>query len=101
MELEAIFTFFDMVEHGEHPNQFCFSAAIQACSNVKYASIGLGHSFADGWQWFCRIFAVLHVLVLDRNKFAIEGYFGLSADLVVGVLVFALFCKLLPDCFLS
>ncbi|KAL3521624.1 hypothetical protein ACH5RR_019773 [Cinchona calisaya] len=41
MELQAIFTFFDMIECGEHPNQFCFSAAIQACSNVEYAWIGM------------------------------------------------------------
>lgn len=41
MELEAVFTFFDMIECGEHPNQFCFSAAIQACSNVEHAWIGL------------------------------------------------------------
>ncbi|CAK9187737.1 unnamed protein product [Ilex paraguariensis] len=41
MELEAIFTFFDMVQSGEYPNQFCFSAAIQACSNVDNAWIGI------------------------------------------------------------
>lgn len=41
MELEAVLTFFDMVEAGEYPNQFCFSATIQACSNHDYAWIGL------------------------------------------------------------
>ena len=69
MELEAIFTFFDMVEHGEHPNQFCFSAAIQACSNVKYASIGL----------------VIFGIVIK------SGYFG--SDVCVGCALIDLFSK--------
>lgn len=38
---EAISLFFEMVEFGEQPNQFCFSAAIRACSNREYARIGL------------------------------------------------------------
>ncbi|XP_042031427.1 pentatricopeptide repeat-containing protein At3g49170, chloroplastic-like [Salvia splendens] len=38
---EAIALFFEMVEFGERPNQFCFSAAIRACSNREYAGIGL------------------------------------------------------------
>lgn len=41
MELEAILTFIQMVECGEHPNQFCFSAALRACSKAEYAGIGL------------------------------------------------------------
>nr|GMD49649.1 pentatricopeptide repeat-containing protein At3g49170, chloroplastic [Ipomoea batatas] len=41
MEMEAVSTFFRMVEFGERPNQFCFSAAIKACCNAKYAWIGL------------------------------------------------------------
>lgn len=41
MELEAVSTFFRMVEFGEYPNQFCFSAAIKACCNATYAWIGL------------------------------------------------------------
>lgn len=38
---EAIQLFFEMVKFGEVPNQFCFSAAIRACSNRAYARIGL------------------------------------------------------------
>ncbi|XP_055816923.1 pentatricopeptide repeat-containing protein At3g49170, chloroplastic-like isoform X2 [Solanum dulcamara] len=41
MELESVFTFFDMVEFGEYPNQFCFSAVIQACCSVELGCIGL------------------------------------------------------------
>lgn len=40
MELEAVLTFFGMVESGEYPNQFCYSSVVQACSNVEYAWIG-------------------------------------------------------------
>ncbi|XP_059629073.1 pentatricopeptide repeat-containing protein At3g49170, chloroplastic-like [Cornus florida] len=40
MNSKAISTFFEMLEFGENPNQFCFSAVIQACSNVNNASIG-------------------------------------------------------------
>ncbi|XP_009760813.1 pentatricopeptide repeat-containing protein At3g49170, chloroplastic [Nicotiana sylvestris] len=41
MELEAVLTFFDMVEFGEYPNQFCFSAVIQACCSGEFGWIGL------------------------------------------------------------
>lgn len=41
LNFEAISLFFEMVEFGERPNQFCFSAAIRACSNREYARIGL------------------------------------------------------------
>lgn len=41
LNLEAILLFFEMVEFGERPNQFCFSAAIRACSNLEYARNGL------------------------------------------------------------
>lgn len=41
MEKEAVLTFFDMVKSGEYPNQFCFSAVVQACSNYEYAWIGV------------------------------------------------------------
>ncbi|KAI3458022.1 hypothetical protein Pfo_014685 [Paulownia fortunei] len=41
LNLEAILMFFEMVEFGEWPNEFCFSAAIRACSNREYARIGL------------------------------------------------------------
>nr|XP_016465387.1 PREDICTED: pentatricopeptide repeat-containing protein At3g49170, chloroplastic-like [Nicotiana tabacum] len=41
MELEAVVTFFDMVEFGEYPNQFCFSAVIQACCSGVFGWIGL------------------------------------------------------------
>lgn len=41
MELESVFTFFDMVEFGEYPNQFCFSAVIQACCSKELGWIGL------------------------------------------------------------
>lgn len=38
---EAVLKFVKMVQFGEYPNQFCFSAAMQACSNREYASMGL------------------------------------------------------------
>ncbi|KAK6135197.1 hypothetical protein DH2020_031042 [Rehmannia glutinosa] len=41
LNLEAVLIFFEMVEFGEWPNEFCFSAAIRACSNREYARIGL------------------------------------------------------------
>ncbi|KAL0299667.1 UNVERIFIED_CONTAM: Pentatricopeptide repeat-containing protein, chloroplastic [Sesamum radiatum] len=41
LNFEAIFLFCDMLEFGEWPNEFCFSAAIRACSNREYARIGL------------------------------------------------------------
>ncbi|KAJ8529411.1 hypothetical protein K7X08_036246 [Anisodus acutangulus] len=41
MELEAVFTFLEMVEFGEYPNQFCFSAMIQACCSGELGWIGL------------------------------------------------------------
>ncbi|KAH0731488.1 hypothetical protein KY289_002676 [Solanum tuberosum] len=41
MELESVFTFFDMVEFGEYPNQFCFSAVIQACCSAELGWVGL------------------------------------------------------------
>nr|XP_043634026.1 pentatricopeptide repeat-containing protein At3g49170, chloroplastic [Erigeron canadensis] len=34
MESQALLTFVDMLSHGHHPNQFCFSAAIHASSNA-------------------------------------------------------------------
>ncbi|XP_010276946.1 PREDICTED: pentatricopeptide repeat-containing protein At3g49170, chloroplastic [Nelumbo nucifera] len=39
-EREAIATFYEMLESGHHPNQFCFSSVIQACSNAENAWIG-------------------------------------------------------------
>lgn len=39
--LEAILVFVEMLEFGEWPNEFCFSAAIRACSNREYARVGL------------------------------------------------------------
>ncbi|KAL2556230.1 Pentatricopeptide repeat-containing protein [Forsythia ovata] len=41
LNLQAVLTFFEMVELGEYPNEFCFSAMIQACSNKEYAGVGL------------------------------------------------------------
>ncbi|KAL0400615.1 UNVERIFIED_CONTAM: Pentatricopeptide repeat-containing protein, chloroplastic [Sesamum latifolium] len=41
LNLEAIILFCEMLEFGEWPNEFCFSAAIRACSNREYARIGL------------------------------------------------------------
>ncbi|CAA0824672.1 Pentatricopeptide repeat-containing protein -chloroplastic [Striga hermonthica] len=38
---QAIAMFLEMVELGERPNEFCFSAAIRACSNRKFAAVGL------------------------------------------------------------
>ncbi|XP_073276656.1 pentatricopeptide repeat-containing protein At3g49170, chloroplastic [Primulina huaijiensis] len=38
---EAVQKFVEMVQFGEYPNQFCFSAALQACSNREYALMGL------------------------------------------------------------
>ncbi|KAI3696570.1 hypothetical protein L6452_28944 [Arctium lappa] len=40
MESQALLTFVEMLRHGEHPNQFCFSAVIQACCNGDKAWIG-------------------------------------------------------------
>ncbi|XP_071706969.1 pentatricopeptide repeat-containing protein At3g49170, chloroplastic [Rutidosis leptorrhynchoides] len=40
MESQALLTFVEMLRHGEFPNQFCFSAAIQACCNRDYAWFG-------------------------------------------------------------
>ena len=40
MEMRAVAAFWDMVECREYPNQFCFSAVIQACSNAENAWIG-------------------------------------------------------------
>ncbi|GMP24431.1 hypothetical protein CsSME_00001700 [Camellia sinensis var. sinensis] len=40
MQSQSISTFFDMLEFGEYPNQFCLAAVIQACSNSKNAWIG-------------------------------------------------------------
>ncbi|KAF8413318.1 hypothetical protein HHK36_001296 [Tetracentron sinense] len=39
-ESEAIATFYEMLESGQYPNQFCFAAVIRACSNAKNAWIG-------------------------------------------------------------
>ncbi|XP_068666625.1 pentatricopeptide repeat-containing protein At3g49170, chloroplastic [Aristolochia californica] len=39
-EFVAITAFYDMLESGEYPNQYCYSSVIQACSNKKYAWIG-------------------------------------------------------------
>ncbi|KAL7003587.1 hypothetical protein U1Q18_004739 [Sarracenia purpurea var. burkii] len=41
LERRAISTFFDMLEYGKYPNQFCFSAVIRACSNPGNAWIGM------------------------------------------------------------
>ncbi|KZV28462.1 pentatricopeptide repeat-containing protein chloroplastic-like [Dorcoceras hygrometricum] len=38
---EAVQKFVEMVQFGEHPNQFCFSAALRACSSREYAWMGL------------------------------------------------------------
>ncbi|KAL4575746.1 hypothetical protein LXL04_011831 [Taraxacum kok-saghyz] len=40
MATQALLTFVEMLRHGESPNQFCFSAAIQACCNGENAWIG-------------------------------------------------------------
>lgn len=40
MEFEAILTFLDMLEIGFYPNEYCFAAAIRACSNADNVSIG-------------------------------------------------------------
>ncbi|CAH1439054.1 unnamed protein product [Lactuca virosa] len=39
-ESQALLTFIEMLRHGESPNQFCLSAAIQACCNGENAWIG-------------------------------------------------------------
>ncbi|CAN4108617.1 unnamed protein product [Withania somnifera] len=41
MEVESVVAFFDMVEFGEYPNQFCFSAVIKACCSAELKWIGL------------------------------------------------------------
>ncbi|KAF5958964.1 hypothetical protein HYC85_000173 [Camellia sinensis] len=40
MQSQSISTFFDMLEFGEYPNQFCLAAVMQASSNSKNAWIG-------------------------------------------------------------
>ncbi|KAL6320639.1 hypothetical protein AAG906_008639 [Vitis piasezkii] len=40
MELQAIWTFLDMLELGFYPNEYCFAAVIRACSNANYAWVG-------------------------------------------------------------
>ncbi|KAM0000553.1 putative tetratricopeptide-like helical domain superfamily, DYW domain-containing protein [Helianthus debilis subsp. tardiflorus] len=41
MESQALLTFVEMLMHGgQYPNQFCFSAAIQACCNQDHAFMG-------------------------------------------------------------
>ncbi|KAG7955699.1 hypothetical protein I3843_11G085900 [Carya illinoinensis] len=40
MEFEAIGTFLEMLENGFHPNEYCFAAAIRACSTVDTILIG-------------------------------------------------------------
>ncbi|XP_057457733.1 pentatricopeptide repeat-containing protein At3g49170, chloroplastic [Lotus japonicus] len=40
MEHEALVTFLDMLEHGFYPNEYCFTAALRACSNSLYFSVG-------------------------------------------------------------
>ncbi|KAM3378333.1 pentatricopeptide repeat-containing protein, chloroplastic [Capsicum galapagoense] len=42
MGVEAVVSFIEMVEFGECPNQFCFSAVIQACCNEELGWVGLG-----------------------------------------------------------
>ncbi|KAJ4950151.1 hypothetical protein NE237_026983 [Protea cynaroides] len=40
-ELQAIATFYEMLESGYYPNQFCFAGVIQACSNAENFHRGL------------------------------------------------------------
>lgn len=40
LEFDAIVMFLDMLENGLYPNEYCFTAAIRACSNSEYVSIG-------------------------------------------------------------
>ncbi|XP_023552030.1 pentatricopeptide repeat-containing protein At3g49170, chloroplastic [Cucurbita pepo subsp. pepo] len=40
MGFEALHTFLDMIQNGYYPNEYCFSAAIRACSTVEFASVG-------------------------------------------------------------
>jgi pentatricopeptide repeat protein len=40
LEFEAIGTFFEMLENGFYPNEYCFAAVIRACSNEDNISIG-------------------------------------------------------------
>eukprot|EP00261_Vitis_vinifera_P040297 XP_019081540.1 PREDICTED: pentatricopeptide repeat-containing protein At3g49170, chloroplastic-like [Vitis vinifera] len=40
MELQAIWTFLDMLELGFYPNEYCFAAVIRACSNANHAWVG-------------------------------------------------------------
>ncbi|CAH9136954.1 unnamed protein product [Cuscuta epithymum] len=73
MEREAVLTFVEMVSFGEYPNQFCFSAAIKACSNARFGSTGL---------------AIFGFVVKT-------GYF--DSDVCVGCAVIDLFSKGLGD----
>ncbi|KAL8049490.1 hypothetical protein ABFX02_06G023100 [Erythranthe guttata] len=69
LNLDAVLVFVGMLESGEHPNEFCFSAAIRACSNRENARIGL------------EIFGFLLK----------TGYFG--SDVCVGCAMIDLFVK--------
>lgn len=40
MGFEAISTFFDMLDNGFYPNEFCFASVIRACSNSRLVGIG-------------------------------------------------------------
>ena len=40
MELQAIWTFLDMLELGFYQNEYCFTAVIRACSNANYSLVG-------------------------------------------------------------
>lgn len=73
MELQAVSLFIDMLRFGEYPNQFCFSAVIQACSNTDNACIGM----------------IIFGFVIKT------GYF--ESDLCVGCALIDLFAKGLRD----
>ncbi|KAE9592682.1 hypothetical protein Lal_00029416 [Lupinus albus] len=36
MEYKALLTFLDMLQNGLYPNEYCFTAAIRACSNARF-----------------------------------------------------------------
>ncbi|KAF6156599.1 hypothetical protein GIB67_014578 [Kingdonia uniflora] len=39
-ESEAISTFYEMLEFGHYPNEYCFTGVIRACSNAEHVSTG-------------------------------------------------------------
>ncbi|XP_038892450.1 pentatricopeptide repeat-containing protein At3g49170, chloroplastic [Benincasa hispida] len=40
MGFHALLTFLDIIENGYYPNEYCFAAAIRACSSAEFSKVG-------------------------------------------------------------